>query len=767
LKNDPPDELRKARLERAQRWITNTSSSEPAELPPAAEKAADLDALKKTVEDAASVSSGLWLSYLFALFYIAVAAGAVTHADLFLQRPVKLPFLGIELPLTAFFAIAPILFLITHSYTLVHFVLLAAKAKRFHAELKAQIKDERAPNAAVLREGLRGQLPSNIFVQFLAGPRELREGLFGRFLAVIASTTLVIGPLALLLLLQLQFLPYHDASIIWVHRVALVVDLALVWWLWRKILAGQAEIDKARWRPSWIGALSMAATAAVVVFSWTVATFPGEWEQQPLAWITSIAPPALNKWRSAANEWLFNGPVDEISRRRESWFSNTLVLPGFSLYEALNIDDPKKVEWHNLFDARGRDLKGAVFDGALLPHTDFTGARLEGASLIGAQLQGASFERAYLQGALLLNAQLQDAKLGNAQLQGAMLGNAQLQRAQLSGAQLQRALLLTVQLQGATLDGAQLQGASLNGAQAQGASLNDARLQGASLNDARLQGVSLNGAQLQGTSLMRAKLQGASLIGTQLQGASLWSAQLQGAVLLTAELQGARLESAQVQGASFVLAQLLGAELDYTNLTAVNFVRASVWRAEFPSEAARNMSALELNWRPKISTFRKNFPWTSASYEALKQQVEEVVPQGEQRKQALKNIQRLDCKKAELASCDPNAPEPTSVAVARRMIERASVDDATYTKALAGVLGELVCGGDGDAIHILRGLLRNERIKETGAAAPALVRRIMSEDCPVSAALTDDDKAKLRAVAIEIAPPPKVPLASPPATRNK
>ena len=67
---------------------------EKPDLPAAAEKANDLEALKKTVKDAANVSGGLWLSYLFVLFYIGVAAGAVTHADLFLLRPVKLPFLG-------------------------------------------------------------------------------------------------------------------------------------------------------------------------------------------------------------------------------------------------------------------------------------------------------------------------------------------------------------------------------------------------------------------------------------------------------------------------------------------------------------------------------------------------------------------------------------------------------------------------------------------------------------------------------------------------
>ena len=134
-------------------------------LPKIAEQADDLEAIKKAVDDAASVGGGLWLSYLFVLFYFAVAAGAVTHADLFFENPVKLPFLNIELPLLAFFFLAPILFLVVHAYTLVHLVMLTDKAKRFDQALRDQIGDE---NAAV-RDSLRRQLPSNIFIQFLQG----------------------------------------------------------------------------------------------------------------------------------------------------------------------------------------------------------------------------------------------------------------------------------------------------------------------------------------------------------------------------------------------------------------------------------------------------------------------------------------------------------------------------------------------------------------------------------------------------------------------
>jgi hypothetical protein len=178
-------------------------------------KADDLDEIKKAVDDAASVGGGLWLSYLFVLFYLAIAAGAVTHADLFLENPVKLPFLNVELPLIAFFFLAPILFLFVHAYTLVHLVFLTDKAKRFDQALSTQIgddsvaaKDSNDPRIAAIA-GVRGQLPSNIFIQFLAGPRDRRAGSFGWLLRAIAWSTLAVAPILLLLLFQLQFLPFH------------------------------------------------------------------------------------------------------------------------------------------------------------------------------------------------------------------------------------------------------------------------------------------------------------------------------------------------------------------------------------------------------------------------------------------------------------------------------------------------------------------------------------------------------------------------------
>lgn len=122
-----------------------------------AAKAKDLQTLRDTVDQAATVSGTLWISYLFVFFYLTIAVGAVTHRDLFFENPVRLPFLSVELPLRAFFALGPWLFLIVHWYTLLHFAMLAGKVGAFHTELEAQIRHDetRAPAPPIAEQHFR------------------------------------------------------------------------------------------------------------------------------------------------------------------------------------------------------------------------------------------------------------------------------------------------------------------------------------------------------------------------------------------------------------------------------------------------------------------------------------------------------------------------------------------------------------------------------------------------------------------------------------
>src|SRR5262249_150253 len=133
---------------------------------------------------------------------------------------------------------------------------------------QAQIPDE------FTRARLQRQLPSNIFVQFLAGPREVRTGFMGFMLRLIVQISLVAGPLALLVCFQLQFLPYHSEPIVWWHRIAVVTDLVLLWLFWPSLARG--ETTWITWRDLRRGEVGAAAIASLVAvfFIVAVATFP-------------------------------------------------------------------------------------------------------------------------------------------------------------------------------------------------------------------------------------------------------------------------------------------------------------------------------------------------------------------------------------------------------------------------------------------------------------------------------------------------------------
>lgn len=739
-------------------------------------KAHDYEFLRKSVDDAASVSGGLWLSYLFALFYIGLAAGGVTHKDLLLENPVKLPFLNVELQLVAFFFLAPILFVISHAYTLTHFVLLAGKVGSYHREIEKQVRKpaglHRRGNAEAddktsheVRTLLRGQLPSNIFVQFLAGPRDIREGGLGWLLKAIAWISLVFGPVLLLLLIQVQFLPYHLEWVTWVQRLALLADILLLWALWPAVLDGRSVI---RWPRLWRHPVATLVSLALIVLAFVVTRYPGEWMDRHVDHSRWIPPNRVTAWLGArdpenhpvatsVHDLLFNGDVDEVTRRRKSLFSNTLVLPGFDGLRAIGLDDPKKLDGdaikHSLV-LRGRHLEGAVFSHGDLRKADFEAAKLKGANLEGAQLQGALLRSADLRSARLDSvqfkavgldfAQLQDARLNNAHLQGASLLRTQLQGASLEGAHLEGVQLDFAQLQSASLDGAHLQGATLDHAWLPGATLEGARLQGASLFQARLQGASLKGAQLQGASLHQAQLQGASLADAHLQGASLEEVQLQGARLDKARLHGASLARASFQGASFARAQLQGADLTFSALVATDFSHAALWRVRLEGSLLTNI----------FEEGSEENPISGKDFDDLRAHVTAMVPESHVREEVLERIALLNP--------DVFGPEPDLMGV----LDKGRVDEVRYKKALSNELGNLVCSGNASALFILRGLMRNRRLLDVwppvperiikffwsaGTSVSELVKKISSPSCPVSTAMTEVDKAALQNIAREAA----------------
>jgi len=540
-------------------------------------KAKDLGVLRDAVVDAAGVSVGLWFSYLLVLFYLAIAVGGVTHRDLLLEKPLKLPILYVDVPLVGFFVLGPALFVIVHTYVLLHFALLAGKVGAFHSELQMQISDEHT------RALLRRQLPSNIFVQFLAGPREARTGIMGFMLRLIAQISLVAGPLALLIYFQLQFLPYHDEQIVWWHRIAVVTDLALLWLFWPSLARG--KMTWISWRELRHGKVAAAAVAslALVLFVLVGATFPGE---------------TLNR-----------SPPIELAPTLADRLGEPFEIPRFLWSDRLfvsGIDVPE----NKRISLRGRRLEGAVLHNVVMKKVDFSAAQLQGAWFVDSDLRRANFGCIEMPGFT-----------GLFTLAG-LFARGEFETPRPECAQLQRTWFV----------GSELQGSSLRGANLQGSFFDSADLQGALLDYAFIQGAYFADVKLDGASLINARLQGATLIGVGLRGASLDQTFLQGALLKNAILQGASFKEAVLDGAQLNEAYVWRADPRNVKSSAGARVTSVKTGPEDPGPGCGENT--EGN--------NRMCNWSATQFHSLTQQITEHTPPGDWRSQALARIEALD-----------------------------------------------------------------------------------------------------------------------------
>jgi uncharacterized protein YjbI with pentapeptide repeats len=667
-----------------------------------ANKAQDLQALRDAVVDAASVGGGLWLSYVFVFFYLAIAAGGATQRDLFFENPVKLPFLNVDLPLLWFFVLGPLLFLIVHAYTLLHFTFLADKVVAFDAQLERQI-ERSDPDTGEL---LRRQLPSNIFVQFLAGPPKSRNGMMGLLLRGIAWITLVIGPVLLLVLFQLQFLPFHSVWISWEQRLIVFADLALLWFLWPAVARrGGTFLAKGHVLGGmvWVCLFAMASLLPLLLV-YTVATFPGEWLDEAVSKVLSV--PTSGTWTvigwtqtelASLRTLLVEGDIDEVTQRPISLWSNRLVMPGIDVIDHAKFDTEAKI-------------------GALPVTVSLRGRHLEGAVLMGAHLRKADFTGAFLKGAEFYHADLREAKFG----------------CDRSGSDEDQC----ADIRDADLEGAQLQGASLYGARLQGADLEEAHLEGADLNEAELQGASLNNAQLQGVNFNRAQLEGANLIGAQLQGATFFMGNLDATLLVSANLEGAL----------FVMTMLRGADLSDAQLQDAALSLVFVWRTTVRdvNAAGADIGGLETGQKYYCGEL-DGCKWTTKTFAEHLLSFESALPQDiDEREEILTRIAELDPdKKSDWRPDD------------WKLLERRP-EPKDYEKKLAAKLRQIGCAAEGApyVIHALLGARLFEHVIKTlelrlddPAQRADIAKAFLNEEhCPGARGLSGQDKAVLREI---------------------
>jgi uncharacterized protein YjbI with pentapeptide repeats len=497
--------------------------------------------LLEAVNTSSDSAHTAWLIFIGIMGYVLVAVAGVTHKDLLLSRDITLPLLQVHIELTRFFLFAPVVLVLFHLGVLCQLVILARKTLEFDASIRMlEATDKRT-------HPLRLELHNFFFVQAIAGPE--RGFAMSALLHLMSWATLIVLPVALLLYMQVAFLPYHDAAITWAHRIVLVADIAVLALIGVFLMRPETSFLSAVARVSRSHPVSVMLTTVVLLLvsalSFLVATVPGE--------ALDRAGRALAGVKDGSDTAGPSSGARFVEARADAalfgLFQRNLSVTDHSL-----VGDKDAAPNKSTLVLRGRDLRFARLDRTDLHQADLTGASLDGASLVGADLRNVNFQcadfnqltsaedrgaarcvsareanltRARLKDARMAGIDLTGARLEEANLDGADLNSAVLIGANFSNAHLERAELAGVSAQRARFATASLQGAELTGAKLAGADFANAGLQAANLAQADLYGATLRDADMEGADLRQARLQGASLAGVRtkaadLRGALIW-----------------------------------------------------------------------------------------------------------------------------------------------------------------------------------------------------------------------------------------------------
>lgn len=441
----------------------------------------DISELQKAVNEASSRTTALWVSFMTFAAYLIVAAGSVNHLALFRETAIRLPVLNADLPLVAFFAVAPFFLILFHFYLFLNLVTLARRIATYNGVLVEAVAAENDRNL------LRTRLDTFLVVQLLARPSKSRTGPNVWLLNIVVWITLVGVPILILLQFQLTFLPYHLSAVTWIHRFFIVADLALIWFFWFAIYRrGELHFPRVTIHP-----VALAGSIVVSLISFVVVAYPGE----PLGQLVRVKLPMVCSEKLVPiSDCFLRGPVNMVTGQPQRYFFNVLVLP----FQTLT--DVKKAEaGQETNSLRGRDLSGAILIRSDIRGMDFTGTNLDGArldfavapgakfgcddigapppknpdwpdhgcsslrgaSLYGANLSGAKFFGARMEGSILIHANLSGANLQNVHLEATVLTRANFTAAYMGLTRLQDAYLFNTNLAGATVKDSQLDGALL------------------------------------------------------------------------------------------------------------------------------------------------------------------------------------------------------------------------------------------------------------------------------------------------------------------
>ncbi len=652
--------------------------------------------LLEAVNNSSDTAHTAWLLFLGLMTYLMIAVAGVTHKDLLLETPVALPLLQVSVQQAQFFQFAAVLLVLLHLGVVCQLVLLARKTLEFDRAVRALESTE------LRTHPLRLEVHNFFFVQAVAGPH--RSYVMSAFLHGMSWLTLVVLPVILLLFIQIRYLPFHDVTVTWAHRIALVCDIGMLVLIGVFLTRIETSFPRAFWRTTKEHPFTLLGTTGLLVvvafFSFFVATIPGEWLDRmsvTVSWATGNQPVAAPSPRLASQGApVAAGFAPPVATARSD---GTLLGLFHRNIVATDLDLATSKDGRNGESGlalRNRDLRYAKLD-----RTDFRGADLTNADLDGTSFVAANLTNVRMQCADVTELYLSDNREAArcVSARGANFTRAKMKDARLAG----------IDARGARFEEAVMEAADLTYALLSGANFSSARLERSDFS---------GGTQLQGANFLIAALQGADLSGALLLLADFSSAQMQGAVLSHSEMQGALLRDTDLEGADLGRAKLQGADLTRAKLRGADLRGAAIWKTLLPAADTLQLADLsEIDIRPLDAP-------EAARLTALIDKID-VVDLKARAREGLAPIMNLGDSQKWATTIDAQKWQT--------MVKSSSVvTDEVYKGQITEFLARTMCKARWSSGAVATGIAKRALGQAFRGDIAAIYDRLKSKDCPAS-----------------------------------
>ncbi len=397
--------------------------------------------LRNSTNETARIARGNLLFFLVVGLFLGILVAGVDDMALLTQSHVVVPLMQVAVSIEVLFGAGPVLFLLLHLNLFVRLNRLYHVSQQLRARIEAAGgPDRRTMETALLfpldflqllhyrtgREAIvSDRVSGNVallrwrslrwlarFMEWMVKENERSGNIF--LMIVLVSVPVFLFPLALLMAVQMRFLPYQNETLTYVHQVCVSVDLAFQF-------VFVARLDPVRrfvsmiWKGNALeraGYLTYVAYAMLFlvlcpVFVWSVAVVPGSWLERHRPFPETMSAASLllfGDWWEGTDCSLSGIARPRLFRRYMYVVDKTVSAGGrdeeiVAAYLARDEDPEQAWQFVEELDLGNRSFRYAWFNGSSFWRTRFERSELDCASFEESRLNGVDLTSARAPGA--------------------------------------------------------------------------------------------------------------------------------------------------------------------------------------------------------------------------------------------------------------------------------------------------------------------------------------------------------------------------------